>query len=52
MIRIFPKLFHTGNQICTLKFIVEKTKFIPYIHQEVIFLVHLFICLCLQLLQQ
>ena len=42
MIQIFPKLFHTGNQICTLKCIVGKNKFIPCIHQEVMFLVHLF----------
>ena len=52
MIQIFPNLCHTGNEICTIKFIVGKNKFIPYIHQEVMFLVHLFICLSLQLLQQ
>ena len=52
MIQIFPNLFDTGNQSCTMKFIERKNKFIPYIYQEVMFLVYLFICLCLQLLQQ
>ena len=37
MIQIFPKIYHTVNQIFTLKFIVGKNKFIPYIHQVIIF---------------
>ena len=48
LIQIFLNLFDTGNLICTMTFIQEKNKFIPYIHQEVMFMVHLFICLCVQ----